>query len=1215
MHRNNVFKKVVHARLPIAFFVALIGVGLPVSGGVGLYHVPVHAAVSAQAAPACDVGTPGTAITSRDLAGTWSFVPKGGTPTTIQVPGGGWHKQGFTIAEATYTRAITIPDTGQPQVTKIEFGAVNHEATLSIDGTPVGTNMTAFTPSIFDITNYVEPGKTYTVTVDVKGRDAFVGPLGKYIVPDAAEWSPDIPQGIFRSACLRVYPQTYIADAFVRPSVSTDSLSYDVWVTNASTLPRTLTLSSNLTPWNSGKTWSYPDLPPSTFTVGAGQTTKVTVGAVRWGLGSSSYWWPNVPYTISYTATLHNLNLTLSDGATPTTIVDTGTYRFGFKEVTQQKQHFYLNGIPVNFRGDNLQGADYDSIDDHGKGDAYDTYAGFLPPSDTSPGWPQAVDNYLRLNYNMVRIHQEPASPYMFRVADEKGLMILDETAIRGSGNLQDFTNGHDNMVNHARALVLRDRNHPSVVRWSQDNEPRNDDTDSVQFQQDLYNAIMADDPTRPVSVDDLPYNMDRMDSIAEKAPNFTVIPHYVGGAGHFDEALSQFLDRPYGQGEYLFPSPATRPGFEWIATATQAMRRQGAADLRPYALYSAWASFVPGVRTTDMTTEERRPSLYGADNLPDPWGNSQIQRVQAAFNPVLVADKDYWEVNKYSDANGDWPVAANAYGYGQTVSRTLDIYNDTFAGTTVDVSWDVRADSLSGAIVDSGTLHRDVPLGSFVEQPITFVTPTGGSRFYLILRAGKNGQELFRESSEYFVLTPRPNPGDTLVVDDSVQGNFRYGFDEVGPGWSHCTSCDAGGSGLYNASSSADATSNDTMTMAFPGTGVTLYGVTGPGNGIAGISIDGGPETSVDFYSPTQAGNRPLWTSLTLPPGDHTITVRVTGTKNTSSTGASIVVDRMDILSSPPPGPPTIAIPTATNTAPTIAIPTATNTAPAPPVPPTATAPPVPPATTFAPPSTPLLVTATPLPTATVPPLVTITPLVATAIPAATGTATSVPLSLAPTSVVTAIPATAISVLATSTPVGILTTHLPVLVATATTTSTPPLPIATATTTRIPSARTGLTIVKHSNRRVRVPALPLVLSANRSRIMAGDTLTLGVHTVPRARVTAILQVSERKVMFLYTGRRRKQVVRIVTAYRLALVGAADAHGQFAKRMTITYRPVRSVTAALVVTASVAHRSATRTMQLTIQPRRASAWRHAPSPHAQGKASSPHARSHKPGEK
>ena len=66
----------------------------------------------------------------------------------------------------------------------------------------------------------------------------------------------------------------------------------------------------------------------------------------------------------------------------------------------------------------------------------------------------------------------------MLDVADEMGLMIIDETAIRGSG-AQDFVAGHDNMVDHARALALRDRNHPAVIRWSQINEPSFSSNDS----------------------------------------------------------------------------------------------------------------------------------------------------------------------------------------------------------------------------------------------------------------------------------------------------------------------------------------------------------------------------------------------------------------------------------------------------------------------------------------------------------------------------------------------------------------------------------------------------------------------------------------------------------------------------------------------------------------------------------------------------------------
>jgi hypothetical protein len=78
---------------------------------------------------------------STSIAGTWDFTPAGGAKRTLQVPGGGWAKQGVNAASGTYATQITVPDSGAAQTTLIEFGAVNFQATLSVDGKEVATNM------------------------------------------------------------------------------------------------------------------------------------------------------------------------------------------------------------------------------------------------------------------------------------------------------------------------------------------------------------------------------------------------------------------------------------------------------------------------------------------------------------------------------------------------------------------------------------------------------------------------------------------------------------------------------------------------------------------------------------------------------------------------------------------------------------------------------------------------------------------------------------------------------------------------------------------------------------------------------------------------------------------------------------------------------------------------------------------------------------------
>ena len=132
--------------------------------------------------------------------------------------------------------------------------------------------------------------------------------------------------------------------------------------------------------------------------------------------------------------------------------------------------------------------------------------------------------------------------------------------------------------------------------------------------------------------------------------------------------------------------------------------------------------------------------------------------------------------------------------------------------------------------------------------------------------------------------------------IDDAVQGSDPEQFNFIGTGWQHCTGC---GADLYAGSNSWDNTANDSVTVKFSGTRIKFYGVKDPKHGIGAISVDGGSETSIDFYSATRAGDQLMWTSPVLAAGDHVFKLRVTGSKNTSSTDKWVVPDRVDILES----------------------------------------------------------------------------------------------------------------------------------------------------------------------------------------------------------------------------------------------------------------------------------------------------------------------------
>lgn len=865
---------------------------------VGAFAEAAEAVPAPQSAPAASASSTITdglevankgAIAAVDLGGTWDFKPlePAADATTIQVPGGGWVKQGFrntSIAE--YSRSITVPDTGQPQTVMLELGVVNHEATVKVDGKTVGTQTTSYTPSNFDLTAYVQPGSTHTISITVKGREALK--LGdKYLVAEGAEWSNTVPQGIYRSAFLRVYPQTYVASTFVQTSVQNKTISYDVELRNTGSEAKTVTVDGSLSS-ASGKSFTYPTVPTKSVQVPANGTVTTTVGPLPWTAGDDSYWWPNVPYKAGYRAQLHTLTVELNKNTNASQISST---RFGFKEFTQPPNQgkYFLNGVAINLRGDNIQVADYDRIDANGVSDSVDHLPGFLPPANGNAGWPGAVDNYQRLNFNVVRLHQSPVSPYMIDVLDEMGMMAIGESAIRGSANREDFKAGRDNMVNHVRDLVLQNRNHPSIIEWSQSNETDQAETDSEQFEKDLFNSIRKVDPTRPIIADGPNPERDYPTMTPENGyTQFNTFDHYIDGFGNYGTALrGDITKRPIGETEYIWPATSLKSGFTWFSTATVGKRGKGAADLRPYTLLSGWAGFVPGTKSTDFITEENRYPIYGDDNLAKPWENPQIQLMQKAFNPYLAADLDFWDQNGRSNFKGEYPVRARSkpIGYGQDISRDITVFNDGLKGDKVDLEWQVHDGTTNGPVIADGKTTLTIPVGEFRSVPVEFTSPSVGDGVVLSLKTSVGGVEQFSDNSQFMPL------GSEFSFDDATIGNADRQFAYTGNGWQH----GQGDRGSYLGTESLSSGKDDSATGTFSGYLGTYFAATGPDRGIVAVSVDGGPETMIDLYSPVVKTDQELWTSPVLSTGEHKLKIRVTGDKNSASSGVKGAVDRVD--------------------------------------------------------------------------------------------------------------------------------------------------------------------------------------------------------------------------------------------------------------------------------------------------------------------------------
>jgi mannan endo-1,4-beta-mannosidase len=103
-------------------------------------------------------------------------------------------------------------------------------------------------------------------------------------------------------------------------------------------------------------------------------------------------------------------------------------------------------------------------------------------------------------------------------------------------------------------------------------------------------------------------------------------------------------------------------------------------------------------------------------------------------------------------------------------------------------------------------------------------------------------------------------------------------------------------GTGKYQSDDHYSDATGATYSLTFTGTRAKVYFTVAPHHGIAAVSIDGAPESTVDLYRATRAEQQALFTSPVLAAGSHTVRVRVTGTRNAASTGTVVTADRIDI-------------------------------------------------------------------------------------------------------------------------------------------------------------------------------------------------------------------------------------------------------------------------------------------------------------------------------
>jgi len=426
------------------------------------------------------------------LNGTWRFlgdqnteIPGGTVPplpawdtTPIKIPSP-WNVNSFSMDQreqggdfltypsypksweklpaAWMQKTVTVPDNWLGKRVVLHLGAVAGQCVVYVNGRRAGDGFDIFFAREFDVTDWVKFGAENQILVKVVGAKAFdrPGPYGRREYLSGSFWGTHIA-GIWQDVFLLAEPKLAVSDVFVQSWLDRDELHVEATITNASPETVIANLSGSVREWLNEAGQSVLEAPEVKWKLAgkstlelAGQPLKLAPGEARTVVltarvaGRLKPWSPDSP-------NLYGLLLNLSANGKP---MDVKYQRFGWRQFTSSGGELFLNGQPIVLHGDSWH---------------------FM-------GVPQMTRRYANAWYrllkdagaNAVRLHASVYPSFYHDLADETGIMILDESAIwlSDGGPKADSDVFWKNCREHVAELVTRDRNHPSVFGWSVCNE------------------------------------------------------------------------------------------------------------------------------------------------------------------------------------------------------------------------------------------------------------------------------------------------------------------------------------------------------------------------------------------------------------------------------------------------------------------------------------------------------------------------------------------------------------------------------------------------------------------------------------------------------------------------------------------------------------------------------------------------------------------------
>ncbi len=358
-----------------------------------------------------------------------------------------------------YQRTIHIPADWAGQRIILHFGAVDYESEVFIDGESVGRHWGGTSSFSYDITAHVKPGGTHNLVVCVRDElRSGQQPAGKQC-PDFQSRGCHYTRttGIWQTVWLEAVAECGLRDCQITPDV--DNARFIV-------TPRFYALKPGL---RFRATLKDGDTILS-------QTESVAANGVPLILPVSSprLWSPASPF-------LYDLLFEVQDGDAG---VDTVQSYAGLRKIHIEGNRIFLNNESLYLRLVLDQGFYPDGI--------------WTAPTDEA--LKRDIELSLAAGFNGARLHQKVFEERFHYWADKLGYLTWGESSSWGM-DVRDVVSAR-NFLAEWREIVIRDRNHPSIIAWTPFNETREvgDTRQHYRLHRDAAQLTRDLDPTRPVN-------------------------------------------------------------------------------------------------------------------------------------------------------------------------------------------------------------------------------------------------------------------------------------------------------------------------------------------------------------------------------------------------------------------------------------------------------------------------------------------------------------------------------------------------------------------------------------------------------------------------------------------------------------------------------------------------------------------------------------------